>query len=137
MAAEQKKADMVAILKGAEAKVLKKTKAGQSSAMARAKIQGQISAGNTTLSKTTTTESDPIARMKLMSNLTDKKLTKLQRSPAPKEKVISDRTQLLGQIKKKDVQLEDASEELARAEQTTVWATKAAFKAAKKEEVKE
>jgi len=69
--------------------------------------------------------------MKVLGNIQDQKKVKLNKTKAPEVSNISDHTKLMGQIKKKDAVLEDASSELERAEKATEWATKAAYKKAK------
>eukprot|EP00465_Bigelowiella_longifila_P013776 CAMPEP_0185256952 /NCGR_PEP_ID=MMETSP1359-20130426/6011_1 /TAXON_ID=552665 /ORGANISM="Bigelowiella longifila, Strain CCMP242" /LENGTH=128 /DNA_ID=CAMNT_0027841781 /DNA_START=155 /DNA_END=541 /DNA_ORIENTATION=+ len=124
---------MAAVLKGASAQKLKSVNAGVSTSVTRAKVMVGLKKGAKGLKSTATTESTTISRMQVLGNIQDKKKTKLCKSPAPVVKNISDRTKLMGAIKRKEVELEDTSSELERAEKNTEWATKAAYKKEKSE----
>eukprot|EP00470_Lotharella_oceanica_P002248 CAMPEP_0170174118 /NCGR_PEP_ID=MMETSP0040_2-20121228/7367_1 /TAXON_ID=641309 /ORGANISM="Lotharella oceanica, Strain CCMP622" /LENGTH=135 /DNA_ID=CAMNT_0010415617 /DNA_START=65 /DNA_END=472 /DNA_ORIENTATION=+ len=133
--AEAKKPNMVDVLKGAKAEVLKKTTTVKSDPLARMKVQSAIAKGDAKLKKTTVVQNDPLARMKLKSDIVKREM-KLKKTPKPEVSNISDRNKLLGQIKKGEVELEDTHDELANAENRTEWATKAAYKKEKKAEAK-
>mmetsp|Transcript_6311 Transcript_6311/g.10476 ORF Transcript_6311/g.10476 Transcript_6311/m.10476 type:complete len:141 (+) Transcript_6311:50-472(+) len=129
-----KKPDMKQVLKGASASKLKSVDVGESSSAARAKVLVGVKKGTKGLKATPTRESTTVSRMKILGNIQDKKKTKLSKTQAPVIDNISDRTKLMGAIKRKEVELEDTSSELERAEKNTEWATKAAWKKEKAEE---